>query len=657
MSLSDWAEARREANLEFGVDRLTVAQARKVKFFSFPVVSQEKLDEALLDFWVNWSPCRLLSFDTESSLQTGRLVYVIIANYLGDVLIFDIDHLFYGQNRTLIDALGNPFDEIMASSVLVGSAISSDQLKAESFLGCKLSTSCIDTADVAVLFGESLWPGKYKNRPGLGSLAYLSLGYDYKPYSTRKKYENRYFELPKKVYRGGWPSFRRPQCLYQWQKPAKPFDVFYMALDGIVPVFFIYDCFMYICGGDRSKEKLFSSAECKASWLASELSIGPASRSDSSASISVAPFAKFSGPSSFGAASNEKFCLNSKGDICYNPNYIEPLESLGLSSEEMEAVTSSFLTEPLYEDNLPAVRSLFEQECALLAAKEIENGYEEDVFGNPIVPTYCGSVASVEDGEVLQDFLGVATPETPGWIAFWKYTHDKFPTYVYAWYLSGMSFAKLGRGNPTKLVVKGLLAGYTVFKTWFDWKVAELSELEASLAGAPIHVADLDHVDEGVAVDEVENVATVDVPENKAKINSRKRKRPNRDRFRNAQKRRKVFSRDKPGRDGLIVSRRAKFMRRCMRCSGFHPSVDCQNMVVCQYQLCLDISGSHTTEVCPYLNGICCKCFVVGHAEESCEVSQDLKNQYLKQHGHVGICTRAWVVDQAWYRPPRPCKQ
>ena len=167
MSLLDaWATAREAANLRFGIDRLSPVRAKKVKCFTLPAVNQEKLDEDLKTFWSNWSTLPLLSFDTESSLETGNLVYVVLANFAGDVLIFNVSQLFYSYNLSLFDALGPPFDEIMRSSILVGSSIGGDRSKTATFLGCQLTEKFIDTLDVAATFGHKLWPETYKNRPG-----------------------------------------------------------------------------------------------------------------------------------------------------------------------------------------------------------------------------------------------------------------------------------------------------------------------------------------------------------------------------------------------------------------------------------------------------------------------------------------------------------
>ena len=653
-----WRASRAACKLQFGVDKLPRVQDDLVKCHVLPA-KDESLRIDLLDFWSNWRRLPLLSFDTERSLTDNRIRYVILANVFGDVLIMDVRDLFYKSRESLFEELSAPFDEIMIDSIFCGSAISGDTSSIAEYIGCRMSSRVIDTAVVAEFYGPSLWPTSFNNRTGLGNLSHLSCGYDYKPYSSRSKFENRYGKLPVVLYGGKWPAFRTHR-LYNWPGVLRPFERFYMALDGLVPLVFIFDCLQFVFKKSVESRMSFESAENKVNWIVETLATRPAG----SDSLELFYPASFSSPAVL-LPPTQKFYIRSDGNIAYNPSYKEPeptLDSLGLECDEREAVTSSFLGQPFYQENLPAVRSHFESHCSTLVAEEKENGYKMDVEGNIIRPTYPGSVSSVSDESILEAFKKVQTPETPGWLDFWKYSKDQYPSYTRAWFLSEMSFAKLGVGLPSRPVIKSMKEAMESFKVWFDYKVLYLKSLEEEVSRAPPREEEESFVPEGedaVSVEdpfEVENPFEIGAPlETEGPARKRKRKRSA-----ETIKRRWQLKRQKTAyspfarvgdREGLWLVHKKKFSKRCYKCGGFHSCDSCSNLVRCEYKFCLDTPGTHSTELCPFLNGVCKQCDYVGHSAASCEASEDEKGAALLEFGEVGINTRAWFAAKAWYRP------
>jgi hypothetical protein len=189
---------------------------------------------------------KLFSFDLETTMNSSneadmnnRLEYILFGTLEGFVIVFDIKALKLTTEENLIQHLLPP--EIISilgneSLMMTGSKIKGDMDDIRMCGGITVNTEYLDVGDlfrqVHILFEDD--DPEDGRRYGLGHLAFLTWGIDYKLYS-RKDWGKRYpFTTDR------WEWYRTHQ-LYHWPRPPTKWHLGYLRNDALAPLGFILE--------------------------------------------------------------------------------------------------------------------------------------------------------------------------------------------------------------------------------------------------------------------------------------------------------------------------------------------------------------------------------------------------------------------------------
>jgi hypothetical protein len=182
---------------------------------------------------------RLLTIDVERDVHGPKdsrgkepLRLLLAGSLVGSFLIFDLDDLWPSRRRdekTLEECLPQDFVKLLRdkSILIVGSGVDEDY--AAVFPGESPVDRFVEVTSLCrVLYEAGVMPDA-SDKPGLGNVALLLVGFDHKTY-TCNAWTNRGY--PEDM----WDDFRLFYRMYAWKRDLRSYQLFYCYMDIAIPL-------------------------------------------------------------------------------------------------------------------------------------------------------------------------------------------------------------------------------------------------------------------------------------------------------------------------------------------------------------------------------------------------------------------------------------